>query len=101
MKKTIFCGIVILFCLGFSGCSDDAPHTIISTRDIGFFVSAEPIPTSFNESIKSTIKTTKGTFTINGYVSGFENDPVVLKTKSNGRSYLFIGKGKERPVIGL
>lgn len=102
MNKTIFCGMLILSLI-LSGCSDLDDTRETETKDIGLFISAETIATSWNESIKSTVKTTKGTFTVSGAVSGFTNAPVVLKASANfvGRWYLYIGDGQGLIVIGL
>ncbi len=98
MKRLIFCGIVLMSLFVF-GCSD-SPHAEPSYKDAGVFVSGDAVPTSFNESIKSIVKTDMGTFTVIGHVSGFKGDKVQLKI-THRRTYLIINDGELHQVLGM
>jgi len=74
----IICSFIFLF-----GCSEKESPTYVN---VGTLISIDVIPTSFNESIKCKIETTKGIYIIWGTISG-EKGALVRKS-SDG--YLFI-----------
>jgi hypothetical protein len=58
--------ILLMFVLMFAGCKEREPCTL---EEAGELISVTVIPTSFNESIKSTVVTTDYTFIVRGCVS--------------------------------
>jgi len=71
------------------GCAPDE-SSLVESIDMGAVIDANLVPTSFNESIKSTIKTEKGIFLIRGMPSVYIGDIATLNKYDDGSSYLCI-----------
>ena len=67
-------------------CTPDA--VVVKTIDVGVVVDVNVVSTSFNESVKTTIKTDKGVFTIRGIPSVFIGSNATIEQYDNGSSYL-------------
>lgn len=85
MRKIIFVGLIAL--LVATGCSlGDAK--LMQTLNAGSVTDADVVPTSFNESIKSTIKTDKGVFMVRGMPSVMKGEQGEVQVYDNGKRYL-------------
>ena len=85
MKKSFLCLLCILL---FFGC-EKIKNDFISKEDAGFLLNIKEIATSFNDSQRTRIETTKGIFHVTGIVSGLKNKSVYIKHHTR-RSYLCI-----------
>lgn len=77
---------ICLTALLVAGC--DAENEMTDKVDAGLFISSTEIATSWNDSVRSTVKTTKGVFTVKGIVSAMNDEAVTLQIYSNGSRYL-------------
>jgi len=73
---------------GLGGCNDKSE--ISKTVDAGRIVDASIATTSFNESIKSVIKTDKAVFMVRGMPSVFIGESATVQITTNGDRYLCI-----------
>ena len=71
--------------------SNAAPPTLTSTTDVGTVTDADIVPTSFNEVVKTSIKTTKGVFFVVGMPSVMIGAQATMEVYDNGREYLCVG----------
>jgi len=93
--------IFILFALGCCGCESKAfTDEVVTNREAGEIVKITLVPTSFNESIKSNVETTEGSFIVVGSMSAFKGAKVSIMTHQSGKSYLCI-EGVCKRVLGL
>jgi hypothetical protein len=95
--KMIQCALLV--CL-FLACDDQSKYETWS--DAGAVKSVTAIPTSFNESIKATVETDGGSFTVIGIPSALATDRVLL---SSYRNRVWIGnretgKGRMFNLVG-
>jgi hypothetical protein len=90
--------ILLLLLILLIGCQP----TKTEIKEVGTLISITVVPTSFNESIKSTVITTKGNFTVYGNLSGLLGEQVRLVSKTKGSSwYLVIGERSGHKVINF
>ena len=75
--------------VGLSCSNKESPPSVIHKKPIGKIVDANVIPTSFNESIKTQIKTEKRFVVIYGINNNIiiGNDAYII-TYDNGKSYI-------------
>lgn len=83
-------GILLVTALILGGIlrSCASAKNLTETIDVGIVLTADIVPTSFNEAIKTTIKTDKGVFTVRGLPSVFVGDTAKINKYDNGSSYL-------------
>ena len=86
--------ILFLMVLLISGCEDSPKPELIETVDAGLVSDGDIVPTSFNESIKSIIKTNKGIFMVRGMPSVLIGESASIQKYDNGRDYLCIDSWK-------
>lgn len=79
------CIIMVLLSIVLCGCTEKE----IKCTDAGEFVSSTMVPTSFNELVKCTVTTTKGTFVVRRPVSAFRGERVLINAQE---TRLWIGK---------
>jgi hypothetical protein len=89
---TVLLGVMLAGCEG---------PKIIASQDAGTIVSANVVPTSFNESIKTTVDTTLGTFLVYGTFSAMKGSKVELVAYDNGRYRLCIKSGRCYRIGGM
>ena len=97
-KKYIWlaiCSTVLLV----AGCGGAGDSKKISSIDAGKVLNAQEITTSFNDSQRTRIETTKGVFTVNGVVSVFKDKTATVDAYDNGNSYLCIESKSSCPAI--
>ena len=80
--------VLLLTAFTISGCIPES--TLVESVDMGHVVDIELNSTSFNESIKSTIRTDKGAFIIIGMPSALIGSRVTLDRYDDGRSYVCV-----------
>lgn len=69
--------VLVIFTMLFSSCGKNKIHSCNENKtQVGDFVTIEGISTSWNESIKSNLKTTTHIFIVYGTPSGKIGDPV-------------------------
>ena len=82
----------------FVGCYDE----VVSKQCVGEVVKISPIPTSWNDNVKTGVETTKGTFIVLGSVSAMKGAKAWITTYTSRQTYLCIeGKSKCPKVIGF
>jgi len=76
------------------------PVTLIKSESVGMLISAEEVPTSFNESAKMQIKTTEYVFVTRTIAGVKLNQEVFLNTYSNGTTCLLVFTNKCVYIFG-
>jgi len=93
--------IVIVLSLALAGCDTFNPQEI-SRENVGNIINITVVPTSFNESIKTSVETTKGVFTVRNPFSALRGTTVMLVKYSNGRYSLCVeGRRRCNRVLGM
>lgn len=91
--------IIILAFVSLIGCESE----LISKEDAGEIINITSVPTSFNESIKTGVETTNGTFIVRGTISAMKGSAVTVDTykewDGSTRSYLCISGRNRCPWI--
>ena len=87
--------LAVLHIVGYESKPEPQPVFI---KDVGTFIEYEEIPTTLNDAVKSKVKTSGGSFTVVGSISGFKGDKVVIKS-IGGIWYLYIGENVEFWVL--
>jgi len=83
MKKYLWVMLLL------TGCNvHDHDPKLIETIDVGVFTDVSVVTTSFNESIKSVVKTDRGTFIIYGLPSVIKGEKATVNKYSDGSRYL-------------
>lgn len=86
MYKKIF--LIILISILIIGCKKIDGQKSYNEIDAGKVISAHVIPTSFNESTKMQIETTKGIYLIHRLLSITKGELAFIRQKSNGSKFL-------------
>ncbi len=80
---------LVMLCTLFVGCDLINPEKI-KVIHAGKIVSFEELETSWNDELRTLIKTEKGTFTIHGLFSGFHDTNSWVNVYSNGLKYFCV-----------
>lgn len=94
MKKHL--ALFLAFSLFGTGCSETEkkPEPAVKYKQVGTLLKIQPLPTSFNERMKSQVVTTKGFWVVVGLPGGMKGENVVLGSdgyiyfSSTGDEYL-------------
>lgn len=87
-KRTKYMIVVLTVLLVVGGCDSPETPTLSEKIDAGRVIDADIVPTSFNESIKITIKTDQGIFTVSGMASVMRGEEGTIDIYSDGSRYL-------------
>jgi hypothetical protein len=77
--------------MGCSGTPEVVAPVEVSSVDAGTVLDVSVVPTSFNERIKTTVNTTRGTFLIYGHFSAMKGTPVKLVNRGDKGYWLDVG----------
>ena len=86
LKRKAITLSVIIALLSAIGCDED--DVIIKELDAGVFVKSEEITTSWNDSVRSKVTTSKGVFTVKGVISALNGEAATLRIYKSARRYL-------------
>ena len=90
------CVLALALCSAFAGCDSDRE---VSRENVGKIVDANVVPTSFNESIKTQVKTEKRFFVVIGTPDLQLGEEAQIVTFADGRKYLAWPSGKYMAAI--
>lgn len=79
--------LIVLLC---AGCGESIKASLVDQIDAGKLVSATEVATTWNDSYRSKIITTKGTFYINTIISVMHGAKVHIDKMDDGNSYLCV-----------
>ena len=92
-KIIIVASVILLLMFLLAGC-EIKTNNVISKTPVGVIVDMEVIPTSFNESIKTLIKTSTSAYVVYGTMSVQFGEPALVNTHENGAKYLCVESQK-------
>ncbi len=86
LKRTALATSALIALLAVSGCGEG--DVIVKEIDIGIFVKSKEVSTSWNDSVRSIVTTSKGSFNVTGVVSALNGEAVSLRVRESGRRFL-------------
>lgn len=95
-RPRLLAALALALCSAFSGCDSDRE---VSRENVGKIIDADVVPTNFNESIKTQVKTEKRFIVVIGTPDLQLGEEAQVVTFADGRKYLAWPSGKYMAAI--